>query len=352
MLEERAFLKIEKFELLFENYSKQNGFSIQNTLSNQDSSFLTSHSPFPAQNTSQLNNMSNLITPPPKQSVVKFNDNENEEDSQSLWDYVDDLLKAESQSSFKQTPGQQAFVFYEPSNSNTRESSIPQQTLETRFLLPKETPRKENLMLTGGKTNYCVLDLEEEDEIEALLAQTRQQSNGISQENNLMIRPSSPMVIEQQRPVINILSPEVGIPQENIDQSISQLPRMTMISESPNQMRMESTRIEIEEHKTPPPETIVRTQHFSQRRSLTQSQNLMPYKSLSQHSSQRKSDVHQQSQFLSPAVSKMKQLQQLIEDKRGESASAKNSAVKTPPNQSVRETRDCSICLCKRVTIF
>ncbi len=326
MLEERAFLKIEKFELLFENYSRQNRLNIQNTPSYQDSSFLTSRSPFQAQKTSQQNHMSNLITPPAQQSVVKFNDDDEDEDSQNLWDYVDDLLKAESQSGFKQTPAQQSFVFHEPSNI-CNESYIPQQAMEPYYLAPKETPRKENLM-SGGKANYCVLDLEEEDEIEALLAQTRQQ------------RPSSPMVIEQQRPVINILSPEVEVPQENIDPNISQLPRM-----------MESTRIEIEEHKTPPPEPIIRSQHFSQRASLSQSQNQMPYKPMSQHCSQRNSGVHQQSQFASPHVSKMKQLQQLIEDKRGETASAKNSAVKEAPNQPTREARDCSICLCKRILL-
>jgi len=79
-----------------------------------------------------------------------------------------------------------------------------------------------------------------------------------------------------------------------------------------------------------------------------QSQNIPVFKAFSQHSSQKKNELHPQSQsqsmrYISPSVSKSKQLQQLIEEKRVESA--KNSAVKTPPKQA-QESRDCSICLC------
>jgi len=377
-LENKAFLKIEKFELMFENVMKQYPREIQNTPSIQDLSFSRTYSPFQALNTTQMNNSRNIITPPPKTNNVNTQGIavDDDEDSESLWDYVDDLLKAESQSSFKQASGTQSFMYNEPSN---QELIITKQALEPSYGGPKETPKKENLM-SQRRINYCMLDLEEEDEIEALLMQKKQKSEENSREYNMLSivaepqRPQSPMVIEQPRPFINILTaPEPEVESDKI------IPETTMIQESP---RMTSSRIEIEEQKTPverrisqhqqqqfsqsqrlslnfnqpeehktPIERRISQQHFSnsQRLSLNQnqSQNFAVFKAFSQHSSQKKNELqHSQSQsmkHMSPSVSKSKQLQQLIEEKRVESA--KNSAMKTPPKQA-QESRDCSICLC------
>ena len=338
-LETQAFVKIDKYEIKLEKILNQNELfktpQTHNTLSqtnlwrNMNINNRNNYAPLRVENKTTLSPSPNQMCQIPSQNYqtpLKPTSLEKpfetgisalEEESDELWDLIDDLLQ----------------------NKNTHNEK-------------KMSPKKSDLIpatISTKKLQMCVLDSDEEELIEAaLLTQTQKKSidKRISQDfnetENRPKRNQSPMSIEMNPHVSNMDTSTRASDLIEIEPEISQ---KKLNSQQKNSF--ENKTIEIEEDK---PSIILQFSSPVVQESLFDRQDMLKPLTFSQQSQTAKASREQTSHKdkENTALSKEQQLEiiQLIGDKRHSLASAKNSVVKGQSNQKMaQEANECRICL-------